>query len=154
MRGCGLMAFFPGLCASSGERLPEALYKFFCRIQKVQKCVLSIIYFHYLIFNFGSFLQKTHKCTSVLFSQKTHKCTSCRSRQELSHDCLIFTCKHRLRYSRERGSQSSPNMSQKLEYAQVFQDTSRYVWICDSKNDKIRYVAMDPESADYGVIKE
>ena len=33
-------------------------------------------------------------------------CTSCRSRQELSHERLVFTCKNRLRYSRERASQS------------------------------------------------
>jgi DNA-binding beta-propeller fold protein YncE len=34
----------------------------------------------------------------------------------------------------------------------VFQDTARYVWICDTKNDKIRYIAMDPESVEYGVM--
>ena len=58
----------------------------------VQKCVsvnlvinvpsfysvfFCIIYFHYFIFNFGSFLQKTHKCKS------------CRSRQELSNEYLL-----------------------------------------------------------------
>ena len=32
-------------------------------------------------------------------------CKSCRSRQELSNEYLLFTCKHRLRYSRKQASQ-------------------------------------------------
>ena len=32
--------------------------------------------------------------------------TSCKSGQELSHEYLLFTCKHWLRYSRERASQN------------------------------------------------
>ena len=51
-------------------------------------------HFHYFIFNFGSFLQKTHKCKSS------------RSRQELSNEYLVFICEHRFRYSRERALQS------------------------------------------------
>ena len=42
-------------------------------------------------------------------------CQSCRSRQELSNEYLVFTCKIRLRYSRERASQSLPKIRQKLE---------------------------------------
>ena len=42
-------------------------------------------------------------------------CQSCRSRQELSNEYIVFTCKIRLRYSRERASQSLPKISQKLE---------------------------------------
>ena len=56
----------------------------------------------------GSFLPKTHKC-------KSHKCKSCRSRQGLSNEYLVFTCKIRRRYSRERASQSLPQNSQQLE---------------------------------------
>ena len=42
-------------------------------------------------------------------------CKSCRSRQALSNEYLLFTCKIWRRYSRERASQSLPKMSQKLE---------------------------------------
>ena len=42
-------------------------------------------------------------------------CKSCRSRQELSNEYSVFTCKLRLRYSRERASESLPKISQKLE---------------------------------------
>ena len=49
------------------------------------------------------------------FLQKTHTCKSCRSRQELSNEYLLFTCKNRLRCSRERASQSLPKNSQQLE---------------------------------------
>ena len=38
-------------------------------------------------------------------------CKSCRSRQELSNEYLVFTCKIRLRYSRERASQSLPKLA-------------------------------------------
>ena len=41
--------------------------------------------------------------------------TSCRSRQELSSEYLLFTCKIWRRYSRERASRSLPKNSQKLE---------------------------------------
>ena len=38
---------------------------------------------------------------------KFHKvCKSCRSGQELSNKYFLFTCKHRLRYSRERAVQN------------------------------------------------
>ena len=40
-------------------------------------------------------------------------CKSCRSRQELSNEYLVFTCKIRLRFSRERASQSfQPHVSE------------------------------------------
>ena len=39
----------------------------------------------------------------------------CRSRRELSNEYLLFTRKTRHRYSRERASQSFPEISQKLE---------------------------------------
>ena len=43
-------------------------------------------------------------------------CKSCRSRQELSNKNFVqFSCKHRLRYSRERASQSLPKNKQQLE---------------------------------------
>ena len=42
-------------------------------------------------------------------------CKSCRSRQELSNEYLVFTCKIWRRYSRERASQSLQKISQKLE---------------------------------------
>ena len=54
-------------------------------------CKILQKYFHYLIFNLGSFLPKD-------------ACKSCRSRQELSQ--RAFTCKNRRRYSRERASRS------------------------------------------------
>ena len=38
--------------------------------------------------------------------QDLQVCKSCRSRQELSHEYLLFTCKIWYRYSRERHSQS------------------------------------------------
>ena len=44
----------------------------------MQRSVISI-HFHYFIFNFGSFLPKTHKCTKVL----------CISRRELSNEYLL-----------------------------------------------------------------
>ena len=44
-----------------------------CRSMQIFISVLYIL-FHYFIFNFGSFLQKTHKCKS------------CRSRQQLSKE--------------------------------------------------------------------
>ena len=66
--------------------------------------LFCIIHFHYYIFNFGSFLQKTHKCKS------------CRSRQELSNEYLLFfICKIWRRYSRGRASQSLPKSSKQLE---------------------------------------
>ena len=68
---CGLMVSSPGPCASSGGRLPEALFMVF-----------------------------------LLDAKGAKACTSCRSRQELSSEYLVFTCKHRLRYSRGRASQS------------------------------------------------
>ena len=42
-------------------------------------------------------------------------CKSCRSRQELSNECLLFTCKMLRRYSREGASQSLQKISQRLE---------------------------------------
>ena len=42
-------------------------------------------------------------------------CKSCRSRQELSNEYLLLTCKIWRRYSRERASQSLPKINQKLE---------------------------------------
>ena len=42
-------------------------------------------------------------------------CKSCRSRQELSNEYLVFTCKIWCRYRRERASQSFPNFSQRFE---------------------------------------
>ena len=45
-------------------------------IWAVQKYV-NLIHLHYFIFNFGSFLPKTHKCKS------------CKSRQELSNEYLL-----------------------------------------------------------------
>ena len=65
------MVWSPEPCASSGGRLPEALF---------------------LVFR--------------LESQGANVCKSCRRRQELSNEYLVFTCKRRLRYSRERSSQS------------------------------------------------
>ena len=50
---------------------PHVLFRLFCII------LLISIHFHYFIFNFGSFLPKTHKCIS------------CRSRQELSNEYLL-----------------------------------------------------------------
>ena len=41
-------------------------------------------------------------------------CISCRSRPELSNEYLVFTCKHRLRYSQERASPSLPNITKLL----------------------------------------
>ena len=79
-RCCGLIASFPGPCASSGGRLPEALFMVF-----------------------------------QLDSRGAKACKSCTSRQELSNGYFLFSCKIRLRYSRERASQSLPKISQKLE---------------------------------------
>ena len=42
-------------------------------------------------------------------------CKSCRSRQELSNEYLLFTCKIWRRYSRERASQNLPKIIQHLE---------------------------------------
>ena len=60
-RCCGLIASFPGPCASSRGRLPGTLFMVFYRIPKVQKCIHLVdlvksfqtgIYY-YLIGNFG-----------------------------------------------------------------------------------------------------
>ena len=45
--------------------------------------------------------------------QDSQVCKSCRSRQELSHEYLLFARKNRLRYSRERASQSLEVVSSK-----------------------------------------
>ena len=50
-----------------------------------------------------------------LDSKGAKACKSCRSRQELSNEYLVFPCTIWRRYSRGRASQSSPNISQKLE---------------------------------------
>ena len=50
----------------------------------------------------------------LLDSKIAKVCKSCRSRQELSNEYLVFTCKIWRRYSRERASQSLPKISQKL----------------------------------------
>ena len=61
-RCCGLIASFPGPCASSGGRLPEALFMVFQLDSKGASvcffCIIFNTHFHYLIFNFGSFLPK------------------------------------------------------------------------------------------------
>ena len=49
------------------------------------------------------------------FRRVAKVCTSCRSRQELSNNYLVSIWKNRLRYSRERASQTLANISQKLE---------------------------------------
>ena len=41
---------------------------------------------------------------------------SCSSREELSNEYLVFTCKNQRRYSRKQASQSLSKISQKLEY--------------------------------------
>ena len=46
-------------------------------------------------------------------------CKYCRSRQELSNEYLVFTCKIRLRYSRERASRRLPKISQTLKKSWV-----------------------------------
>ena len=48
---------------------------------------------------------RSERCKS-LDSRGAKVCRSCRSRQKLSHEYLVFTCKNRLRYIRERASQS------------------------------------------------
>ena len=73
----------------------KKLDAFLVKLWGLSGAKVCIIYFHYFIFNFGSFLQKTHKCKS------------CRSRQELSNEYLL--AKIWRRYSRERASQSSQN---------------------------------------------
>ena len=51
----------------------------------------------------------------LLDSKGAKVCKSCRSHQELSNEYLVITWKHWRRYSRERASQSLPEISQKLE---------------------------------------
>ena len=51
---------------------------------------------------------------SRLESKGANVCKSCRSRQKLSNQYSLSTCKNRLRYSQERASQSLPNISQQL----------------------------------------
>ena len=71
---CGLKVSSPEPGASSGGRLPEALFLVFRLESKCPKgakvCkrrISVIIHFqnHYFTFNFCSFLQKTHKCKSI-----------------------------------------------------------------------------------------
>ena len=50
-------------------------------------------------------------------------CKSCRSRQELSNEYLVFACKNRLRYSRERASQSLPKINQQLNKHSKFDES-------------------------------
>ena len=63
--------------------------------------LLSSIHFHYFIFKFGSFLPKTHKCTS------------CRSRQELSNEYLLAN--FGVDTADKQASQSLPRISQMIE---------------------------------------
>ena len=52
----------------------------------------------------------------ILLDSKCAKaCESCRSCQELSNEYLVFSCKNRRRYSRDRASQSLPKISWRLE---------------------------------------
>ena len=56
-------------------------------------------------------------------SKGAKMCKSCRSRQELSDEYVLFSCKKLLRYSRERASQSLPKQKSSkkmLEKAKVF----------------------------------
>ena len=62
--------------------------------------------------------QKLRKC-SRLDSKGANVYTSCRSRQELSNEYLVLTCKLWRRYSRERASQFLPKISRKLEKNKV-----------------------------------
>ena len=62
------------------------------------------------IFECGAAIPKVQK--RFLDSKGVKACKSCRSRQELSNE--LFTCKIRLRYSRERASQRLPEISQKV----------------------------------------
>ena len=67
-------------------------WRFLAEILRFERCksmFSSSIHFQYLIFNLGSFLPKD-------------ACKSDRSRQELSNEYLVSTCKIWLRYSRER----------------------------------------------------
>ena len=41
-------------------------------------------------------------------------CNYCRSHQELSNECLVFRCKERRRYSRERASDSAAGENTEL----------------------------------------
>ena len=70
-----------------------------------------------LCFSPGWRLPEALFTVSRLESKAAKACKSCRSRQELSNEYLVFTCKIRLRYSRERASQRLPkdSSSQKLE---------------------------------------
>ena len=81
----GEVASFPGPCASSGGRLPEALDGF-----------------------------------SIGF-QRPEVSKSCRSRQELSNEYLLFTCKIRLRYSSFR----TPPVPSVFEDSPVYQPASQ-----------------------------
>ena len=77
--------------------------------------------------NLAEFLNSQRRLPEAFFlvsrldSKDPKECKSCRSRQELSYEYpnsyeySVFTCKNRLRYRRERASQSLPKNSQKLE---------------------------------------
>ena len=85
----------PGLCFSPGCRLPEALFLFPDWIHKVNKRV-----------NLVDLVKSFQSLSMSLFSSF------------FSNEIAIqtgITCKNRLRYSRERASQSLPKKCQKLE---------------------------------------
>ena len=125
---CGLLVSSPGPCASSGGHLPEALFMVFLLDSKGAKVYLlptglaallrSAGFFSGVVFfarmtlarsAFHGFQVGVRRCKSV------HKCKSCRSRQELSNEYLLSTCKLWRRFSRGWASQSLPNISHKLE---------------------------------------
>ena len=69
--------------------------------------------------SFGGRLPEAFFLVFRLEAQGAKACKSCRSRQELSNEYLVFTCKIRLRYSRERASQSLPTIGQKISWPKV-----------------------------------
>ena len=67
-------------------------------------------------------------------------CKSCKSRQGLSNEYLVFTCKSRLRYSRERTPQSLPKYCQKI--ANLLKK-SGFRTHSDLRKEKITYKIRD-----------
>ena len=60
-------------------------------------------------------------------------CKSYGSRQALSLECFVFFCKDRLRYSREKASQSWPKISKALEKSYSF---SRFFDFIEASREK------------------
>ena len=90
---------------------------------------------------------------AMLSAERCKVCRSCRSRQELSNEYSVFTCKNRLRYSREWASQSLEVIQFIFRFTRSYRpvSTCHLLSFCGRKRQAVLTEALPLETIRYTV---